>query len=57
MRVGEERKIEEEVNEPCKCGLEGEGTVGGGDAKPGCVEANIDPTQKWEKMQWKNTDR
>ena len=28
-----------EVDGQCKCGLEGDGTIGTGDAKPGCVEA------------------
>ena len=28
-----ERKTEAEVNGQCKCGLEGEGTVGGGEGK------------------------
>ena len=41
MDVGEGkgRKIEAEVDRQCKCGHEGDGTVGGGDATPGCVEA------------------
>ena len=42
MDVGEGekgRKTEADVGGQCKCGLEGEGTVGGGDTKPGCVEA------------------
>ena len=25
----------------CECGLEGEGIVGEGDTKPGCVEATV----------------
>ena len=33
------RKTEADVGGQCKCGNEGEGTVGGGDAKQGCVEA------------------
>ena len=42
MRIdveGRRRKTEAEVGGQCKCGLEGEGTVGRGDAKPDCVEA------------------
>ena len=27
------------MNGQSECGLEGEGTVGGGDPKPGCVES------------------
>ena len=33
-----ERKTKAEVGGQFKCGLEGEGTVGGGNAKPGCAE-------------------
>ena len=33
-----ERKTEEEVDGQCKCELEREGTVGGGDATLGCVD-------------------
>ena len=32
-------KTNPEVDGQCQYGLEGEGTVGGGDTKPGCVEA------------------
>ena len=54
MRMDEkERKTGAEVDGQCRSGLEGEGTVGRGDAKPGCVEAICQihhPTCKWEKM-------
>ena len=41
MDVSEEkeRQTEAEVDGQCKCGLEGEGTVGGRYAQPGGVEA------------------
>ena len=32
-------KTEAQLDGQWKCGLEREGTVGGGDTKPGCVEA------------------
>ena len=38
-REEKENKTETEVDGECKCGLEGEVTVGRGDAKSGCVEA------------------
>ena len=38
-----ERKTEAEVDGQCKCRLAGEGTVGGGGAKPSYGK-------KWEKM-------
>ena len=37
----------------CKCGVEEEGTVGGGDIKPGCVEATGEtsiPNRSGKKM-------
>ena len=39
----------------CKCGLDGEETVGRGDAKRGCVnsEGNVSETYKLEKTRWK----
>ena len=51
-------KTNTEVDRQCQYyGLEGEGTVGGGDAKPGCVEATCQehrpPTYKWENVRWK----
>ena len=33
-----ERKTKAEVDGQCKCGLYGEGTLGGGKAKQDCVE-------------------
>ena len=36
---GKERKTGVYVDGQCECGLEGEGTVGGGDKKLGGVEA------------------
>ena len=41
-RGGEEKekKTEAEVDGQFECGLQGDVTVGGRDAKPGCVEAN-----------------
>ena len=47
-----ERTTEAEVDGQCQCELEGEGTVGGGDAKPGYVEApgkEHRPPWKWVK--------
>ena len=29
------------MDRQCQCGVEGEGTVGGGDTKSGCVEATV----------------
>ena len=42
------RKTKEEVDRQCKCVLEGEWTVGGGDPKLGCVE--VTGHKQWEKM-------
>ena len=39
---GKERKTEAEVDGQCECGLEGEGTVGGGNTKLCCVEATCE---------------
>ena len=56
-RREKERKTQEEVEGQSRCGLEVEGTVGIGDAKPrgGNRLRTIDQTfeQKWEKMQGK----
>ena len=53
MCWGRERKTEEKVDGQCKCGLEGEGTVGGGDASTGLCGGNLSetsmPTLNWEK--------
>ena len=40
MRMEKVRKTVAEVDGQFKCGLEGEGAVGRGDAKLGCVEAS-----------------
>ena len=45
-----ERKTESEVDGQCKCGLEGDGTVGGGDAKPRCVGANHQTHRSYKDM-------
>ena len=48
-----ERKTKAEVYGQCKCGLEGEGTVGGGDTNRAVSRQRvtyIDPTTKWENM-------